>query len=78
MAHLRTTLLAIASIFVIILLLSSPHEACRLLDGDESLAKNGKIIFNNLHLQVLQMGSVSPPGPNGCSYVGSRNPCKSD
>ncbi|KAL1816749.1 hypothetical protein DCAR_0521135 [Daucus carota subsp. sativus] len=77
MARLSTSLLAIVTISVIIFWLVKPHEACRLLDEDENFAKNTEIIFDNLHLQALQKGSVPPPGPNGCSYVsGSSNPCK--
>lgn len=76
MARLSITLLAI---IVIILSVTSPNEACRLLNADENLAKIEKMVYDKLHLQVLQKNSVPPPGPNGCSYVkGSSNPCKSN
>ncbi|KAL1825993.1 hypothetical protein ACET3Z_012771 [Daucus carota] len=74
--------IALLALFVIVLALVRPYQACRLLDEEEILAKNARNFVNfndNLHLQALQKGSVRPPGPNGCSYVrGSKNPCKTN
>lgn len=69
MARSGISALAILSVFVLVLSLIGRYEACRLLDEEEMLmAKNAKIIFDNLHLQALQKGTVKSPGKNGCSY----------
>lgn len=68
MARSGISALAILSVFVLVLSMIGRYEACRLLDEEAILAKNAKIIFDNLHLQALQKGTGKTPGKNGCSY----------
>ncbi|KAK1373097.1 hypothetical protein POM88_029290 [Heracleum sosnowskyi] len=79
MARSGISVLAILTVFVLVLSIIGRYEACRLLDEEEILAKNANIIFHHLHLQALQKGTGKAPGKNGCSYVrGSSNPCKTN
>ncbi|KAL8092607.1 hypothetical protein AgCh_034755 [Apium graveolens] len=68
MARSGISALAILSVFVLVVSVIGRYEACRLLDEEAMLAKNAKIIFDNLHLQSLQKNTGKTPGKNGCSY----------